>query len=125
MELGHTQVFNKVMPVCLSGLWLRSLVGCHCLQVLRAAHNRSLEVMSEAEARLQDEVSAKAARDAKAQQVTLEGFGSFGEGLIAAGTVKAACTSLCVSACSWLLLCTSEYIVVMCNTSTWRCSCRP
>lgn len=38
------------------------------LQALRAAHNRSLEVLAEAEARLQDEQAAKAGRVAKAQQ---------------------------------------------------------
>lgn len=41
----------------------------HTMQVLRAAHNRSLEVLAEAEARLKEEASAKAAYDLRAQQV--------------------------------------------------------
>jgi hypothetical protein len=44
------------------------------LQALRAAHNRSLEVLAEAEARLKDETAAKAGRDEKAQQVGLALF---------------------------------------------------
>jgi hypothetical protein len=44
-------------------------VVCATLQALQAAHNRSLEVLAEAEARLKDEAAAKAGRDAKAQQV--------------------------------------------------------
>lgn len=44
-------------------------VACPTLQALQAAHNRSLEVLAEAEARLKDEAAAKAGRDAKAQQV--------------------------------------------------------
>lgn len=37
-------------------------------QVLRATHAHDLELLAEAEARLNDEQAAKAARDAKAQQ---------------------------------------------------------
>jgi hypothetical protein len=42
------------------------------MQALRAAHNRSLEVLAEAEARLQEEQAAKAGRVAKAQQAAEE-----------------------------------------------------
>lgn len=43
--------------------------ACACAQALRAAHNRSLEMLAEAEARLKEEAAAKAVRDEKAQQV--------------------------------------------------------
>jgi hypothetical protein len=41
------------------------------LQALRAAHNRSLEVLVDGEARLKDETAAKAGRDEKERQVGL------------------------------------------------------
>lgn len=42
---------------------------CLCAQALRAAHNRSLEMLAEVEARLKEEAAAKAVRDEKEQQV--------------------------------------------------------
>jgi hypothetical protein len=42
---------------------------CFCAQALRAAHNRSLEMLADAEARLREEAAAKAVRDEKEQQV--------------------------------------------------------
>lgn len=69
-SVWHTRNFSGWAIVGDTDLACHAHVYWLCTaQALRAAHNRSLDVLAEAEARLKDEAAAKAVRDAKAQQV--------------------------------------------------------